>query len=221
MIRWHAIRERFNNIDFKKLPRYSTYQGHCGDLESVKEELLTWTFERRETGLAVSTPSVIIKACCLLPPMQQKSAFAHYCVVRCFLKKHLIVHRMGTKVLQRPPGEVCQDAQEFQDFIRLMLQGPELDLRWIINMDQMSVFFLMHPQKKPRHSWQEYRRYQDLNERHKACYRCAYHHGSRRPVGPHGEWHDQELRAPIPPPYLHLRNTVKRMDGREGDAALG
>ena len=42
VIRWHAIRECFNNIDIKKLPRYSTYQGHCGDLESVKEELLTW-----------------------------------------------------------------------------------------------------------------------------------------------------------------------------------
>jgi hypothetical protein len=126
VIRWHAIRERFNNIDIKKLPRYSTYQGHCGDLESVKEELLTWIFERRETGLAVSTLSVIIKACCLLPPMQQKSALARYCVVRRFLKKHSIV---------------CQDAQELQDFIRLMLQGPELDLRWIINMDQTPVFF--------------------------------------------------------------------------------
>jgi hypothetical protein len=73
--------------------------------------------------------------------MQQKSALARYCVVHRFLKKHLIVHRMGTKVSQRPPGEVCQDAQELQDFIRLMLQGPELDLRWIINMDQTPVFF--------------------------------------------------------------------------------
>ena len=96
--------------------------------------------------------------------MQQKSALARYCVVRHFLKRHSIVHHMGTKVSQRPPGEVCLDAQEFQDFICLMLQGPELDLRWIINMDQTPVLFLMHPKKKPRHSWQEYRRYQDLNE---------------------------------------------------------
>jgi hypothetical protein len=28
-----------------------------------------------------------------------------------------------------------------------MLQGPECDLRWIINMDQMPVFFSMHPKK--------------------------------------------------------------------------
>ena len=117
--------------------------------------------------------------------MQQKLARARYCVVRRFLKKHSIVHRMGTKVLQRPPGEVCQEAQEFQDFIHLMLQGPERDLCWIINMDQTAVFFRCIP-KKTRDSWQEDRHYQDLNKRHKACYRCAYHHGSRQPVGPHG-----------------------------------
>ncbi len=147
VIRWHATHERFNNIDIKKLLRYSTYQGHCGDLDSMKEELLTWIFERRETGLVVSTLSVIIKACCILPPMQQKLALARYWVVHRFLKKHSIVHRMGTKVSQRPPGEVCQEAQEFQDFIHPMLQGPERDLRWIINMDQMPVFFSMHPKK--------------------------------------------------------------------------
>jgi hypothetical protein len=25
VIHWHALRERYNNIDFKKLPRYSAY----------------------------------------------------------------------------------------------------------------------------------------------------------------------------------------------------
>ena len=40
VFRWYALRERFNNIDIKKLPRYSDYQGHCGQLESMKEELL-------------------------------------------------------------------------------------------------------------------------------------------------------------------------------------
>ena len=110
VIHWHAIRECFNNIDIKNLPCYSTYQGHCGDLESVREELLTWIFKRRETGLVVSTLAVIIKACCILPPMQlqQKSAMAHYWVVRRFLKKHSIVHRMETKVSQHPPARCAK-----------------------------------------------------------------------------------------------------------------
>ena len=81
MIRWHAIRERFNNIDIKTLPRCSAGLGHCGQLESVKEELLAWIFERRERGLVVSTLSVITKACCLLPLME-----VGYFVTRCLLK---------------------------------------------------------------------------------------------------------------------------------------
>ena len=53
---------------------------------------------------------------------------------------------MGTKV-QRSPGEVGEEATEFQEFIRPMLLGPERSLHWIINMDQTPVFFSMHPKK--------------------------------------------------------------------------
>jgi hypothetical protein len=40
----------------------------------MKEALLTWIFERREMGFAVLTYSVLIKACAILPLMEQKSA---------------------------------------------------------------------------------------------------------------------------------------------------
>jgi hypothetical protein len=109
----------------------------------LKEELIAWIFERRERGLVVSTLSIIIKACCLLPLMEQKLVLARYMVTRRFLKTPSIVYRMGTKVSQRPPSEVRQEAMKFQDFIR----GADCDLRWIINMDQTPVFFPMHPKK--------------------------------------------------------------------------
>jgi hypothetical protein len=69
-------------------------------------------------------------------------------VVCRFLKKYSIVHRLETKVLQRPPAEAMQEAMEFQQFIRPMLLGPEHDLHFIINMDQTPVYFLMHLTKK-------------------------------------------------------------------------
>jgi transposase-like protein len=147
VIRWRALRERFDNLDLKRLPRYSVAHGPCSQLEGVTEELLAWIFERREMGLVVSTLSVIIKACCILPIMEQKSALARVVVIRRFLKKHSLVYRMGTKVSQRSPGEVGEEATEFQEFIRPMLLGPERSLHWIINMDQTPVFFSMHPKK--------------------------------------------------------------------------
>jgi hypothetical protein len=64
-----------------------------------------------------------------------------------FLEKQSLVYRMGTKVSQRLPTEVCQEATEFQEFIRPMLIGPERCPHWIINMDQTPVFFSMHPKK--------------------------------------------------------------------------
>ena len=106
VIHWCALRELFDNIDLKRLPRYSVAHGPCGQLEGVTEELLAWIFERREIGLVVSTLSVIIKACCILPIMEQKSALARVMVMRRFLKKHSLVYRMGTKVSQRSPSEV-------------------------------------------------------------------------------------------------------------------
>jgi hypothetical protein len=96
-------------------------------------------------GFAVLTRSVIIKACALLPIIEQKSFMAQWMVIPRFLKKYSIVHRLGTKVSQHPPAEAIQEAMEFQQFIKPMLLGPERDLHFIINMDQTPVYFLMHP----------------------------------------------------------------------------
>ncbi len=70
---------------------------------------------------------------------------ARWMVICRFLKKQLIVHRLGTKVLQHPPIKAIQEATEFQQFIKPMLLGPERDLHFIINMVQTPVYFSMHP----------------------------------------------------------------------------
>jgi hypothetical protein len=97
-------------------------------------------------GFTVLTCSIIIKACILLPVMEQKTFIARWLVVCCFLKKDSIVHRLGTKVSQCPPAKAIQEAIEFQDFIRPMLLGPEhADLWLILNMDQTPVYFSIYP----------------------------------------------------------------------------
>ncbi len=96
-------------------------------------------------GFTISTHSVIIKACALLPVMELKSFMARWMVIHRLLKKYLIAHRLGTKVLQYPPAAAIQEATKDQKFIRPMLLGSEHDLHFIINMDQMPVYFLMPP----------------------------------------------------------------------------
>jgi hypothetical protein len=75
VIPWCNLPEHFNNLNIKQLPRYSGHDGPCGQLEEVKEALLAWIFERREMGFAVSTRSVIIKACALLPVMERNPSW--------------------------------------------------------------------------------------------------------------------------------------------------
>jgi hypothetical protein len=99
---WRTLRECFNNLNIKQLPRYSGHGGPCDKLEEVKEALLAWIFERREMDFTVSTRSVVIKVCALLPVMDQKTFIPQWLVVCRFLKKHSIMHQFGTKVSQLP-----------------------------------------------------------------------------------------------------------------------
>jgi hypothetical protein len=108
-----TLYERFNNINIKQLQCYSGHPGPCGQLEDMKETLLAWIFERREMGFAVLTYSIVIKACTLLPLMEQKSFIAQWMVISRFLKKHSIVHHLGTKMSHCPPGKVISEATEF------------------------------------------------------------------------------------------------------------
>ena len=102
---------------------------------------------RRGYSYQLSLSSSKLAASCL---SWSRSALARYFVMRRFLKKHSIVYRMGTKASQCPPPTRYakrRRSSRFQDFIRPMLQGPNRDLRWIINMDPTPVIFSMHPKK--------------------------------------------------------------------------
>ncbi len=50
---------------------------------------------------------------------------------------------MGTHTSQRPPAEVQGEAFDFMRFVRVIVSGGNRDRHFIINMDQMPVFFSM------------------------------------------------------------------------------
>ena len=141
VFRWYAIRERYNNIDIKILPCYLWSTWEC---EWRDTRMDFW-----EEGDGASCINSLHHHQSLLPPASH-AAEVSPCVLfgdAPLQKKNSFVHHMGTKVSQHPPSEVCQEAMEFQDFIRPMLRGPERDLCWIINIDQKLVFFSMEPKK--------------------------------------------------------------------------
>ena len=64
--------------------------------------------------------------------------------VKHFMVAHLFLYRMGTHTLQRPPAEVESEAFDFMRFMRRIGSSGNHDLRFVINMDQTPVYFLMN-----------------------------------------------------------------------------
>ena len=54
---------------------------------------------------------------------------------------------MGTHQTQRKPEEVAAEASDYMNLIRPLLLGPHRDRRFILNMDQMPVYFCMTRKK--------------------------------------------------------------------------
>jgi hypothetical protein len=67
--------------------------------------------------------------------------------IKCFLRAHLLVYQTGTHVCQRRPEEVEVEASDFMRLIRPLLFSPHPNRRFILNIDQTPVYFLMSMKK--------------------------------------------------------------------------
>jgi hypothetical protein len=92
-------------------------------LDSVKEEILLFIFERREQGHAVTRRTLILKISTLLPEFAVKTWEAQLSAVRRFLEKCDLVYRLGTHQSQVSPTLAVSDAVDFVDNIRPFLYG--------------------------------------------------------------------------------------------------
>ena len=111
------------------------------------DRLFSIIFEMRQTGMAVSVNSIVLKALQLSREFREKSMTARHSAVRQFINVHGFVHRMGTNLTQRQPSEMEEIATDFIRLTREKLQMSCRDKAYIINMDQTPVPFLYDPKK--------------------------------------------------------------------------
>jgi hypothetical protein len=64
-----------------------------------------------------------------------------------FVYAFLLVCKMGMQVCQHKPDEVEVEASDYMHLICPLLFGPHRNQRFILNMDQMPVYFLMSLKK--------------------------------------------------------------------------
>ena len=82
-------------------------------------------------------------------------------------------YQMGTHTSQRPPAEVESKAFDFMRFMRFIVSGGNRDRRFVINMDQMPVYFTMSANKRLRSSAKN-NPHLHVDERYKACDRGSH-----------------------------------------------
>ena len=88
-------------------------------LSPYNDNLLSFIFEMRETGMAVSVNSVIVKASQLSREFREKTNTARHSTVHQSINVHGFMHWMGTHLSQHQPSEMEEIAN---DFIRVIHQ---------------------------------------------------------------------------------------------------
>ena len=125
----------------------STAKGPTSVLAPIENDLLKFIFELREQGFAVSISTVVIQASRLMSEFQRKSSHARYQSVRRLIRKHSLVHRMGTHESQRSPSETAGLAQDYVQTIRPKLAQSNRHEDFILNMDQTPVPFTFNAKR--------------------------------------------------------------------------
>ena len=114
-------------------------------LSPYTDNLLSFIFEMRETGMAVSVNSIVLKASQLSREFREKTITARDSAMRRFINVHGFVHRMGTDLSQCQPSEMEEIATDFICVTQEKLQMSCRDEAYIINMDQTPVPFSYDP----------------------------------------------------------------------------
>ena len=140
-------------------------------LSLYTDNLLSLICEMRETGMAVSVNSIVLKASQLSREFREKTYTARHSAMHRFINVHGFMHQMGTHLSQHQPSEMEEIAADFVCVTHGKLQMSYSDEAYIIDMDQTPVPFSYGP-KNHRSGWMKDNSYQEVDIQYKMCYMC-------------------------------------------------
>ena len=116
-------------------------------LSPYTDNLLSFIFEMRETGMAVSGNSIVLKALQLSREFREKTYTARHSAMHRFINVYGFMHQMGTHLSQCQPSEMEEIATDFVCVTHEKFEMSCRDEAYIINMDQTPVPFSYDPEK--------------------------------------------------------------------------
>jgi hypothetical protein len=143
--RWEAqkVGEMDPHDKLFKSKKKANLPGPLSQLEGIEEPLFCYIFEMREQGVIINSWNVALRASYLSPEFREKSFTARISAVKRWLVAHSMRYQMGTHTGQHPPAKVESKARKYMAYMRRIVLGGNRDRRFILNMDQTPVYFLM------------------------------------------------------------------------------
>ena len=105
-------------------------------LSPYTDRLFSFIFEMRETGMAVSVNSIVLKASQLSREFREKSMTARHSAICRFINVHGFVHQMGTHLSQCQPSEMEEIAV---DFVRVTQEKLQMINVWTKHPSQFPM----------------------------------------------------------------------------------
>jgi hypothetical protein len=145
--RWEA--QKISEMDPRnklfKSKKKESHTGLLGQLEVIKEPLLSYVFKLCKQGIVVNTFKVALRASFILPEFRKKLFTVQCSAVKRWLVAHSMRYPMGTHTVQRPPAEVKCKALDYMNYMhRIVLGSSNCNRHFLLNMDQTPVYFLMN-----------------------------------------------------------------------------
>ena len=119
----------------------------AGQLKPLEDTLPRHIFEQCKQGITMHTFDLVITASFLSPRLNAKHFAARCSTVKQFMCANMLVYRLGTHESHRKPDDVVTEALDYMNLMRPLLEGPHCDRHFILNMDQMPVYFCMMQKK--------------------------------------------------------------------------
>ena len=114
-------------------------------LSQYTDSLLSFIFDMRETGMAVSVNSIVLKASQLSREFREKTITARHSAMCRFINVHGFVHWMGTHLSQHQPFEMEEIATDFICVTREKLQMSCRDeLTWTKHLSRFPMIQKNH-----------------------------------------------------------------------------
>ncbi len=130
-----------------KTKKKSIHPGQLSQLKPLEEALLKYIFKQCKQGIEVSTLSMVVVVSNLSTKFGKKDFVTRCSAVKPFVRAHSMVYQMGMHLCQRKLEEVEAEASNYTYLICPLLFGPHHNWHFMLNMDQMPVYFLMNTKR--------------------------------------------------------------------------